>query len=100
MMSEGKDLKSILDKIDSPKTSSGFEDRILRDWKRVVPSSSHARHSHTRVLSLVATHPKISVLLASFVLLAAALLTYQAWQNQDEQLNRIDVLSELSLSTL
>jgi hypothetical protein len=42
----------------------------------------------------------MSILLASFVLMAAALLSYQAWQNQDEQLNRIDVLSELSLSTL
>jgi hypothetical protein len=101
-MSKGKDnsLKNILDKIDAPKTSAGFEEKILRDWERVVVVSSPAVRTHARAISLVAAHPRMSILLASFVLMAAALLSYQAWQNQDEQLNRIDVLSELSLSTL
>jgi hypothetical protein len=99
-MSKSKSLKNILDKIESPKTSSGFEEKILRDWERSVVAPLPAVRAHTRVVSLVATHPRMSMLLASFVLMAAVLLTYQAWQNQDEQLNRIDVLSELSLSTL
>jgi hypothetical protein len=99
-MSKSKNLKSLLDKIDSPKTSSGFEEKILRNWERTVVGSTPNHHSHNRVLSIVAAHPRMSMLITSFVLMAAILLTYQVWQNQDEQLNRIDVLSELSLSTL
>jgi len=99
-MSEAEKIKKILDKIDHPKPSPGFEGQLIQNWQNLVSGLQPTINAHGRSLSLVGAHHRAVMLAVSFLIMTAVLVTYQLGHNQEEQLNRVDVLSELSLSSL
>ena len=59
--------------------------------------TSHARFD---IWVMVRIHRKLSLLPTTIVLAAAVLLAQKFFLHKEEDLNRVDVMSELSLSTL
>lgn len=57
-------------------------------------------HAWSDVLALVGTHRKLTLLLTSIALIASVLLAQKLYLDQEEDLNNVDVMSELSLSTI
>jgi hypothetical protein len=99
-MSESEKFKKILDKIEHPKPGLGFEDTLIQNWQSMTTIQVARLNAPSRTLSLTAIYPKTTMLSVSFFIMAVILLTYQLAHNHEEQLDRVDVLSELSLSTL
>jgi len=94
------DLKKVLDQIEVQDSSTHFEQRIYQDWQRTVSNGIHPAHRFSNVLVLARLHPKIVGLIAIVAITASVLLGQHLLTSQDEELHRIDALSELSLSTL
>lgn len=98
--SEKNHLKKVLDQIEVEKPTANFEQRIYQDWQRAVTQVEKPAHRFSEVLVLVKMRPKRLVLLAIIAITASVLLGQQIIVSQDEELHRIDTLSELSLSTI
>ena len=95
-----KHLRRILDQIKVQGPPTHFEQRIYQDWQRAVSNVEQSTHRLSDALALVRLHPKIVGLIAIVAITASALLGQHLLTSQDEELYRIDVLSELSLSTI
>jgi hypothetical protein len=95
-----KHLKKILDRIEIQDPSPQFEQRIYKDWERSVIQVEEPNNRLSEVLALVKLHPKIVTLIAIISITASLLLGHYVMMSPDEELHRVDVLSELSLSTL
>ena len=93
-------LKRVLDQIKVQGPSTHFEQRIYQDWQRRVSNVEQPKHRLSEALVLARLHPKIVGLIAVVVITASVLLGQHLLTSQDEELHRIDVLSELSLSTI
>ena len=95
-----KHLKRVLDQIKVQGPSTHFEQRIYQDWQRTVSNVEQPTHRLSEALVLARLHPRIVGLIA-IVAITASVLLGQHWSSfEDEELHRIDALSELSLSTL
>ena len=92
-----KYLNKALDQIEVQSPSFDFEQRIYQDWQRAVTNEDQSTHRLTEAMVLVKSHPKIIGLIA---ITASLLLGQHFLMSQDEELHRIDALSELSLSTI
>jgi len=95
-----KHLKKVLDQIEVQESSTHFEQRIYQDWQRMVSNTDQPTHRFSEALVLVKLHPKIIGLIAIVAITASVLLGQHFLMSQDEELHRIDALSELSLSTI
>ena len=93
-------LKRVLDQIKVQGPSTHFEQRIYQDWQRRVSNVEQPKHRLSEALVLARLHPKIIGLIAIVVITASVLLSQHFPMSQDEELHRIDALSELSLSTI
>ena len=80
--------------------STHFEHRIYQDWQRTVSKKDQLTHRFSNVLVLARLHPRVVGLIAIAVIAASVLLGQHLLTSQDEELHRIDALSELSLSTI
>jgi hypothetical protein len=94
------DLKKVLDQIEVQDSSTHFEQRIYQDWQQTVSNGSQPAHRFSNFLVLARLHPKIVGLIAIVAITASVLLGQHLLTSQDEELHRIDALSELSLSTI
>lgn len=95
-----KYLKKALDQIEVQRPPAHFEQRIYQDWQRTVSNANQSTQRFFSVLVLARLHPKVVGLLA-IMAIAASVLIGQHWMSfEDEELHQIDVLSELSLSTI
>jgi hypothetical protein len=99
-VNDKKHLKKVLDQIEVQEPSTHFEQRIYQDWQRVVLKVDRPTHRFTEVLALARLHPRLAALIAMVVITGSVLLGQHLLTNQDEELHRIDALSELSLSTI
>ena len=95
-----KHLNRVLDQIKVQGMSTDFEQRIYQDWQRTVSNVKQPTYRLSEALALARLHPKIVGLIAVVVITASVLLGQHLLTSQDEELHRIDVLSELSLSTI
>ena len=95
-----KHLNQVLDQIKVQGMSTDFEQRIYKDWQRTVSNVEQPTYRLSEALALARLHPKIVGLIAVVVITASVLLGQHLLTSQDEELHRIDALSELSLSTL
>ena len=95
-----KHLNRVLDQIKVQGMSTDFEQRIYQDWQRTVSNVEQPTYRISEALALARLHPKIVGLIAVVVITASVLLGQHLLTSQDEELHRIDVLSELSLSTI
>ena len=95
-----KHLKKVLDQIEVQESSTHFEQRIYQDWQRTVAKTEKPNHGLSEVLALARMHPKLTALIAFVVIAASILLGQHLIASQDDELHRIDALSELSLSTI
>jgi len=93
-------LKKVLDQIKAQDPSTHFEQRIYQDWQRMLSNTDQPTHRLSEALVLVKLHPKIIGLIAIVAITASVLLGQHFLMSQDEELHRIDALSELSLSTI
>ena len=93
-------LKKVLDQIKAQDPSTHFEQRIYQDWQRTVSNVEQPTYRLSEALALARLHPKIVGLIAVVFITASVLLGQHLLISQDEELHRIDALSELSLSTL
>ena len=93
-------LKKALDQIEVQDSSPHFEQRIYQDWQRTVSNVEQPTYRISEALALARLHPKIVGLIAVVVITASVLLGQHLLTSEDEELHRIDALSELSLSTL
>jgi len=93
-------LKKALDQIEVQDSSPHFEQRIYQDWQRAVSNVEQPTHRFSNALVLARLHPKIVGLIVIIAIAASVLLGQQLLTSQDEELHRIDALSELSLSTI
>jgi len=93
-------LKKVLDQIKAQDPSTHFEQRIYQDWQRTVSNVEQPTYRLSEALALARLHPKIVGLIAVVVITASVLLGQHLLTSQDEELHRIDALSELSLSTI
>ena len=95
-----KHLNRVLDQIKVQGMSTDFEQRIYQDWQTTVSNVERPTYRLSEALALARLHPKIVGLIAVVVITASVLLGQHLLTSQDEELHRIDALSELSLSTL
>ena len=95
-----KHLKKALDQIEVQEPSTHFEQRIYQDWQRTVAKTEKPNHGLSEVLVLARLHSKIAALIAFVVIAASVLLGQHLLTSPEEELYRIDALSELSLSTI
>jgi len=95
-----KHLNQVLDQIKVQGMSTDFEQRIYQDWQRTVSNMEQPTYRLSEALALARLHPKIVGLIAVVVITASVLLGQHLLTSQDEELHRIDALSELSLSTI
>ena len=95
-----KHLNRVLDQIKVQGMSTDFEQRIYQDWQTTVSNVERPTYRLSEALALARLHPKIVGLIAVVVITASVLLGQHLLTSQDEELHRIDVLSELSLSTI
>ena len=95
-----KHLKKVLDRIEVQEPSTQFEQRIYQDWQRTVAKTEKPNHGLSEVLVLARLHPKLAALMAFVVIAGSVLLGQHLIASQDDELHRIDALSELSLSTI
>ncbi len=95
-----KYLNRVLDQIKAQGMSTDFEQRIYQDWQTTVSNVERPTYRLSEALALARLHPKIVGLIAVVVITASVLLGQHLLTSQDEELHRIDALSELSLSTL
>jgi len=93
-------VKKVLDQIKAQDPSTHLEQRIYQDWQRMVSNTDQPTHRLSEALVLVKLHPKIIGLIAIVAITASVLLGQHFLMSQDEELHRIDALSELSLSTI
>jgi len=93
-------LKRVLDQIKVQGPSTHFEQRIYQDWQRTVSNVEQPTHRLSEALVLARLHPRIVGLIAIVAITASVLLGQHLLMSQDEELHRIDALSELSLSTI
>jgi len=97
---EKKHLKRVLDQIKVQGPSTHFEQRIHQDWQRTVSNVEQPTHRFFNVLVLARLHPRIIGLTAILAITASVLLGQHLLTSEEEELHRIDALSELSLSTI
>ncbi len=95
-----KHLMKVLDQIEVQEPTTNFEQRIYQDWQRTVSKVDRPTHQFSEVLVLARLHPKFVALIGIAVIIASLLLGQHLLTSQDEELHRIDALSELSLSTI
>lgn len=99
-MGDKEIFKKILDGLNPPQCSNDFESKLNRDWSRLHISVNRDRNIVMNALALARPNLKLSVFLISFLLFGAVLVGQKLINAQDDELERIDPLSELSLSTL
>ena len=95
-----KHLKKVFDQIEAQEPSAHFEQRIYQDWQRVVANAERPIYRLSEVLVLAKLHHKLVIFMAIVAITASVLLGQHVLGSQDEDLHRIDALSELSLSTI
>jgi len=95
-----KHLKKVLDQIKIQEPSTHFEQRIYQDWQRAVSKGDQSRDRFSKVLVLARLHPRLVALIAIVGITAFVLLGQHLLTSPEEELHRIDALSELSLSTI
>ena len=95
-----KHFKRALDQIKVQDPSTHFEQRIYQDWQIAVSNLEQPTHRFSNALVLARLHPKIVGLIVIIAIAVSVLLGQQLLTSQDEELHRIDALSELSLSTI
>jgi hypothetical protein len=98
-MSDHQDLRRVLDQIQPPTFSIGFEKKLMKDWAENTSSDISSRPWLRDILIIRRNHKKMIFAVAS-MLMVAAILGQQYFYEQSEDLNHVDVLSELSLSAL
>jgi len=95
-----KHLNRVLDQIKVQGMSTDFEQRIYQDWQRAVSKGDQPTDLISEVLVLARLHPRIVGLISIVAIVASVLIGQHLLMSQDEELHRIDALSELSLSTI
>jgi len=95
-----KYLNKVLDQIEVQDPSTDFEQRIYQDWQRAVTNVEQPTHRLSEALVLPRLHPRIVGLITIVAIAASVLIGQHLLMSQDEELHRIDALSELSLSTI
>jgi len=93
-------LRQALDHLDIPKPSTQFEKRLIQDWERLALKGRQPVGLFSDVLVLMRLQRKFILLVVSTALILSVFAGRNFLLNQEDDLNRIDVLSELSLSTL
>jgi hypothetical protein len=97
---ERSHLKNAFDRIDVEPLAASLEQRIYQDWQGVVAANQKPSHRISEVLVMAKLHPKSVIFIAIITIVASVLLGQHFYASQDDELRRIDVLSELSLSTI
>ncbi|MBU3615577.1 hypothetical protein ICN46_11815 [Polynucleobacter sp. Latsch14-2] len=95
-----KHLKKVLDQIEVQESSTQFEQRIYQDWQRAVSKGDQPTDRFSEVLVLARLHPRLVTLIAIVIITISVLLGQHLLTSPEEELHRIDALSELSLSTI
>lgn len=95
-----KHLKKVLDRIEVQEPSTQFEQRIYQDWQRAVSKGDQPTDRFSEVLVLARLHPRLVTLIAIVIITISVLLGQHLLTSPEEELHRIDALSELSLSTI
>ena len=95
-----KHLKKVLDQIEVQESSTHFEQHIYQDWQRAVSKGDQPTDRISEVLVLARLHPRLVALIAIVIITASVLLGQHLLISPEEELHRIDALSELSLSTI
>ena len=95
-----KYLNKALDQIEVQSPSFDFEQRIYQDWQRAVSKGDQPTDRFSEVLVLARLHPRLVALIAIAIITASVLLGQHLLTSPEEELHRIDALSELSLSTI
>ena len=93
-------LKKVFDQLEVQEPSTHFEQRIYQDWKKVVVNTEKPIYRLSEVLALAKLHHKLVIFTVIVAISASVLLGQHLLGSQDEDLHRIDALSELSLSTI
>ena len=99
-LTDKHDLQQILDQVQVEEPSANFEQKLFQDWQRIVLQNEQPPTRLSEVMVLAKSHPKLSLLVMTLVLMTSVLLGQYWMASQDEELHRIDALSELSLSTM
>ena len=97
---DNEGFRKVFDKIAVEEPSANFEQRVLLDWQRTVLQAERPTHRLSEVLVIAKNHRKSSLLLLMAVLMSSVILSQCLMTSQDDDLRRIDALSELSLSTM
>ena len=94
-------LLDALEQIKVPDPSENFEQRLYQDWERVVLTSpAKSTRAISEILMIARGHHKLFIFLAMMAILASVLLGQRMVNSTEDELRRIDALSELSLSTI
>ena len=99
-VNDKKHLKKVLDRIEVLEPSTQFEQRIYQDWQRAVSKGDQPTDRFSEVLVLARLHPRLVTLIAIVIITISVLLGQHLLTSPEEELHRIDALSELSLSTI
>jgi hypothetical protein len=97
---ERSHLKKAFDRIDVGPLATSLEQRIYQDWQSVVATNQKPSNRISEVLVMAKLHPKSVIFIAIVTIAASVLLGQHFYAAQEDDLHRIDVLSELSLSTI
>ena len=95
-----QNLRKMFDQIDVEEPSPNFEHRVFQDWQHTVLRTEKPSTRLSDVLVMAKNHRKFSLLMLMVVLMSSFFLSQCLMTFQDEDLHRIDALSELSLSTM
>ena len=96
-MNNQDNLKNILNQIEVPRPTPRFEEQLFQDWNRTVIKSSDIKPMAS-ILVLVRRYQKLLYLLV--LMMVVGTVVNQNYFKDHHDLHHIDVLSELSLSTL
>jgi hypothetical protein len=97
--SEKQHLKKLLDQIKPQEPAANFEQLIHQDWQRTI-AYDESTHRLSEVLTVARLNPKLLTFLVIVAITGSVLLGQHLMSPQDDDLHRIDALSELSLSTI
>ena len=94
-------LLNTLEQVKPPDPSANFEQRLHQDWERLVLTSpTKSTHGISEVLTFAWAHHKLVIFLAMMAIVASVLLGQRMIASAEDDLQQIDALSELSLSTI
>lgn len=99
-MNEREQLKEVIRNMNAPEMSEAFKEKLYQDWHRQIHGYKTPKMKHIHVIALARTQYRFLLFFGAMALMIALIFGQKYWNDQEEGLNRVDTLSELSLSTL